>query len=135
MNTKRIDSVSFEKQVSISRYVYLIVFVLVVLFHTEINHFLDIFWQKYLLESSLFNYESFEPLMATFTFALVMACWVVIDFYLPYFHQYRISNSDDISTWKGRESALYNETLWYTPPPPLYCPIAMIRFYYIHFNS
>jgi sterol desaturase/sphingolipid hydroxylase (fatty acid hydroxylase superfamily) len=79
----------------------------------EINGFIETSWKHHISTLALFNHESFELVLSSATFSVVMSIWVMIDFYLPYFHKYRISDSDDVSAWRGRETALWNETIWY----------------------
>ncbi|KAJ1379604.1 hypothetical protein B484DRAFT_460408, partial [Ochromonadaceae sp. CCMP2298] len=86
------------------------------IYTAELNALISFVWLTYLVESPLFKHDSFEPLLSTFTFGVVMALWVVIDFYFPWLHRYRISTSDDVSAWKGREKAFLNETFWYISP-------------------
>ena len=45
-----------------------------------------------------------------------MFSWYVVDFHVPYLHRYRISPSDDINTWMGRQDTFWNETFWYISP-------------------
>lgn len=101
---------------------------------------------EYLLSTWWFRHDSFEPCWASFLFALNIGAFMIIDFYLPQLHKYRIRDRDvdergklnrekmkkignlqifkdstDNSSsfrdsWKGRYSALWQETLWYLAP-------------------
>ena len=112
----RVPKVAFGRQVAACRILYLLVAFLCWLYVNELNALIAHVWASYLLTSALFKHDSFEPLLSTFTFGVVMFSWCAIDFYLPYFHRYRISLSNDISTWKGREETFWKETFWYISP-------------------
>mmetsp|Transcript_1676 Transcript_1676/g.2732 ORF Transcript_1676/g.2732 Transcript_1676/m.2732 type:complete len:279 (-) Transcript_1676:9-845(-) len=115
-STHRVPPELFRQQVAVARVCAVVIVLMCSYYVEEINVFIEVVWGRYLRTNALFKHDSFEPLLSTFTFGVVMFVWVMIDFYLPWFHRYRISNSDDISTWKGREKAFWNETFWYISP-------------------
>ena len=74
-------------------------------------------WTDNLHTSEYFSHDSFEVILASCFFAIYTTYWVVLDFYVPAAHIFRISESTASNhSWKGRESALFQETLWYTLP-------------------
>ena len=112
----RVTLSEFRREVAFSRIVALGIIFLCWYRVEELNEGVAFVWEKYLRTSEIFKHDSFEPLLSTVIFGVVMSIWVVIDFYMPYFHRYRITRSDDVSAWKGRESAIWKETFWYISP-------------------
>ena len=112
----RVTLSEFRWTVSISRIVFVGLIFLCWYNIDELNKVVEVMWEKYLLQSDALKYHSFDPLLSSLTFSVVMSMWVSVDFYIPYFHRYRISRSDDVKTYKGRESALWKETFWYIAP-------------------
>lgn len=108
----RISRKVFQKEVELCRLLVITAVVLVFSNQAILNQWIKNGW-KYLLTSALFKHDSFEPILSTAVFFAVMMVWMVIDFYVPYLHRYRILNSDSNASWKGRENALINETMWY----------------------
>lgn len=115
-STYRVPNAQFVRHVWLSRIVLIICCILCCVHVEQLNLLLAFVWEEYLRTSSIFKHDSFEPLLSTVVFGVVMFSWYVVDFHVPYLHRYRISTSDDISTWMGRQSAFWNETFWYISP-------------------
>lgn len=111
----RISKERFGRQVLACRCVLAVIVVLAVLNVQRLNDLVDGLWQ-FLRENPFFRHDSFEPIESTIWFGVCFSVWVVIDFYLPALHIYRINSSESNEAWKGRESAAYRETLWYLAP-------------------
>lgn len=77
-----------------------------------------------LLSTRFFRLESFEVLQSSLCFALWTSLYVVMDFVIPGITaRYRVTAKDsttqrekEMFAWKGREWALFEETVWYVVP-------------------
>lgn len=98
------------------RILFCILISFVIVFEEKNNSLLEIVWDI-LYQSPIFRYDSFEPLMASLCFGVNIAGWMLVDFYIPALHRFRIhkNNSENVA-WKGRERALYEEAVWYLAP-------------------
>lgn len=115
--SKRIAEKDFRVQQTMARLCTAFIIALCTIFIEPINSAIDQAWKMHISQSSIFRNETFEPFLASITFILVVQGWFVIDYYVPFFHRYRISNSDDVGiSWKGRESTYVREGLWYIVP-------------------
>lgn len=74
------------------------------------------FYCEVLIHSWVFRHESFEPVLSTVTFFLVITAWYLVDSYCTWLRKYRFSSSDDLSARNGRQSAFFKETIWYIAP-------------------
>jgi sterol desaturase/sphingolipid hydroxylase (fatty acid hydroxylase superfamily) len=74
------------------------------------------YWDNVLYQSKLFRLDSFEVICSSLLFAFYSFGWLILDYYIPAAHAFRISSNSTNQSWKGRESALSQETLWYTLP-------------------
>lgn len=78
---------------------------------------IDYVWKNVLQPSPYFRHDSFEVILSSFLFALCTFCWFILDFYVPAAHTFRlIGSTASNQSWKGREIALFQETLWYAVP-------------------
>lgn len=74
-------------------------------------------WAEVIYPSEIFHHDSFEVLLSSLLFAIYTFSWVILDFYVPAAHIYRISDTSASNlSWKGRENALFQETMWYSLP-------------------
>jgi hypothetical protein len=74
-------------------------------------------WKNVLQPSPYFRHDSFEVILSSLLFAFFTFCWFILDFYVPAAHSFRIMDSTASNqSWKGREIALFQETLWYAVP-------------------
>lgn len=112
----RVPKERFSSEVRMSRLIWCLLLLIPNFYVVEINQYLEIVYKDYLLNSSIFRHDTFEPMLASFWFGVVMTFWVIVDFYWPSTHVYRIMKSDDVSAWKGRESVFYREGAWYLLP-------------------
>ena len=93
---------------------------LVLVVSVNINYVDEIiahYWVDVLLKSSFFRHDSFEVILSSLLFAAYTATWLILDFYVPAAHNFSIADrTASNKSWKGRESALFQETLWYMIP-------------------
>eukprot|EP00903_Cladosiphon_okamuranus_P006554 g6402.t1 len=68
-----------------------------------------------LVESRLFQHESFEPFLATASFLFFIGLWGFLDFCVPWAAKCRTFPSDDVSAWFGG-TRLRDQALWYIAP-------------------
>ena len=74
-------------------------------------------WAEVIYPSKIFRHDSFEVLLSSLLFAIYTFSWVILDFYVPAAHVFRILDSSASNqSWKGRENALFQETMWYSLP-------------------
>jgi hypothetical protein len=74
-------------------------------------------WHNILSPSPIFKHDSYEVTMSSILFVIFIFSFLILDYYVPASHVFRIKNSSSSNqTWKGRSSALFEETLWYTLP-------------------
>jgi hypothetical protein len=111
-------TISFRRSVWIFRTLVCILVGIIVLNIERINNFIDIAWNEHIKVNYYFKHDSFEPVMASICFAVYIASWMIIDFNVPLLHRFRIQHThkDSNAAWKGRESALYQEAVWYLLP-------------------
>ena len=84
---------------------------------TYLDETIDHIWRDVLQPSPYFRHDSFEVILSSLLFAFCTFCWFILDFYVPAAHTFRIVDSAGSNqSWKGRESALFQETLWYAVP-------------------
>jgi sterol desaturase/sphingolipid hydroxylase (fatty acid hydroxylase superfamily) len=109
---------NFQAQVWVSRAAWCVVCLAVYRNVDVIDAFLDSAWNNHIKVNPLFKHDSFEPCMASLCFAVYISMWMVIDFCVPMLHVYRIQqrHRDSNAAWRGRESAIYQEALWYLLP-------------------
>jgi cholesterol 25-hydroxylase len=112
----RVSEHEFQREVACFRVISLVIICCCWYNVDFLNSVVESVWKDQLFVSPLFKHDSFEPLLSTFVFGIVMLYWLIVDFYVPSMHRYRISPSDDVSAWKGREKAFWNETFWYISP-------------------
>lgn len=110
------SSVQFKRLVWFFRSLFVITAALCYIYVHKLNSIVAFVWERYLRTSALFKHDSFEPLLSTATFGLVMMMWYLVDFHIPLLHQFRITGLDDVKTWNGRQSAFWKETFWYISP-------------------
>lgn len=111
----RISSEQFALEVKIARIVAGVTIIGCCCFTQSLDAAVKLLWEEYLLTSGLFRHDSWEPLIASLSFASVILIWLVIDFHIPALHRYRLK-SDDMNSWMGRESLIFREFAWYLAP-------------------
>ena len=84
---------------------------------TYVDEVIAYYWKNVLLNSPIFCHDSFEVILSSLLFAVCTASWLILDFYVPAAHNFSIADrTASNKSWKGRESALFQETLWYMMP-------------------
>ena len=113
----RISKQDFLRQQTLSRIIVSVLISLSYMLCEDIDRLIKASWEHILTKSNLFKHDSFEPILASCTFFVVLYFWFILDYYVPYFHKYRVTRSEEVSlSWKGRESVLWKEGLWYLGP-------------------
>ena len=84
---------------------------------TYVDEVVAYYWKHVLLSSPFFCHDSFEVVLSSLLFAVCTASWLILDFYVPAARNFSITDrTASNKSWKGRESALLQETLWYMIP-------------------
>lgn len=84
---------------------------------TYFDEKIDYLWVNIIQPSPYFRHDSFEVILSSLLFAVCTFGWFILDFYVPAAHAFRIVDSTTSNqSWKGREIALFQETLWYAVP-------------------
>ena len=107
---------SFNRAVHIFRCALIAVLACVAFYSRHFDQLIEALWVNYLLQSPIFRHDSFEPALSTFCFGLFITLWMIFDFHVPSLQCFRIDKSGGNKAWKGREKALWNETVWYLLP-------------------
>src|SRR5437868_1228810 len=117
----RISKREFQSQVHVFRITAVIILLTVIYYHSVLDQFIEYTWKHYLYPSPIFRHDTFEPMLASTWFLIIISCWYEVDMRLKFLDKYRIhistSGEDNgKKTWKGRESAIWNEGAWYLIP-------------------
>jgi sterol desaturase/sphingolipid hydroxylase (fatty acid hydroxylase superfamily) len=115
----RISQKDFQLQVRVFRIIAIAAVCLVVYCAPFFDQFIDYTWRQFLYRSTIFRHDTFEPMLASVWFLIVISCWYEIDMKVKFLDKYRIHNTTEEQgnkSWKGRESALWNEGAWYLLP-------------------
>ena len=81
----RIKESAFQTQVFLCRVLCLLLLILTLIYRANIDHHINNIYRDYLLPSSVFNFESFEPLLSVLCFAINLPVWKAIDTWEWYF--------------------------------------------------
>jgi cholesterol 25-hydroxylase len=120
-NNSRISINDFNKEVQICRYILILLIILITNFLSidKMNIQIESIYWKYLYNSKVFKFDSFEVILSSVLFAFYISVFYIIDHYIPRIHKYRINPTNDMSSWvnkNNKEKALLDETLWYLVP-------------------
>jgi hypothetical protein len=118
-NRDRRSGTVFKRTTKMSQALTLLVGCVAIVYHKHVDTAIDYLWREILHKSPYFRHDSFEVVLSTLLFAVYLTGWIILDYYVPGAHAFRITDNTAQSSndsWKGRESALVQETLWYTLP-------------------
>lgn len=110
---RRITPDDFKNEVYISRAICFVLASVSVLNYSSANSALQSFY-LFIAKLSFFQHYSFEPILASITFALNIAWYALIDYKIPALQKYRVQKSDSMLAWKNRlYDGLTHEVPWY----------------------
>lgn len=118
-NSNRGSGTVFKRTTGISQALAILVGCGLIVCYKHVDTAIDYLWKEILYKSPYFRHDSFEVVLSTLLFAVYLTGWIILDYYFPAARIYRITENFPQSSnesWKGRESALLQETLWYTLP-------------------
>jgi sterol desaturase/sphingolipid hydroxylase (fatty acid hydroxylase superfamily) len=113
--TPRIHPIAFLEQVFIARIVAGASVTVFLRYYLTIEDALQDLYPS-IRDSAVFQHESFEPLLASTVFFILILGWYLIDRYVPVLHRYRIQSSDSLVAWKNRQEVFFKEAAWYLLP-------------------
>lgn len=125
LTTLPIPARQFALQVNICRCIAITLLFFSYQYHDQLSEHIQRVYHDVIQPSYIFRHESFEPLLSTVYFFIIIMFWLVVDKYIlpaaPILYQYRICTGNkqsiyDNSAWRGRSSAFGRETLWYIAP-------------------
>lgn len=111
--TTRIHPIDFQRQVHICRVLSIIAIIALYFNYATIDRKFQSFY-GWLVNVPFFRHFSFEPLLASTVFAINIAFFAIVDYFIPSLHKYRIQTTDSLLAWKNRlREGLSHEVLWY----------------------
>ena len=136
-NRNRGGGTIFKRTTGISQALTLLIGCVAIVYHKHVDAAIDYLWREILYKSPCFRHDSFEVILSTLLFAVYLTGWIILDYYIPAAHIFRITDDcvqSSNESWKGRESALLQETLWYTLPWLIFDVLVPRRHLQLDFN-
>lgn len=128
---------AYRRTTGVSQALILLVGCAAAIYQEHMDAVIDYLWKEILFKSPYFRHDSFEVVLSTFLFAVYLTGWVILDYYVPAAHVFRIADNSNMSSnqsWKGREIALLEETAWYILPWLMFDAVAPRRHLLLELN-